>query len=71
LAHLIGLGLALVRLDVDPRVVRPRRLEDGVAAPSLSWCAEVRLAEFEKVCEPDVGRFTPHLLKDLVGVPHG
>ena len=70
LAHLVCLGLAFVRLEIDPRISRPGRFEQHVAGAVLSRFAEVRLADLAEIREPDTAGFAAHLLEDLVGVLH-
>jgi len=70
LQDLVTLGLALLFLDVDPRVALPGCLEDNVTS-SLAGLSEVCHTELVEVCEPHVLRGRAHPRKDLIdGIAH-
>ena len=68
---MVGLGFAVVVLDVDPGVTGPWGLEDGVRATGVpSWSEEV-LTETEEVGVVDVAGIGSHGGEDLGDARHG
>jgi hypothetical protein len=66
LPDLIGLGPALVVLDIHPRIARPRRLEEDMAASRLPGLTEELLANLEQIGKPHIRGLLAHPLENLL-----
>lgn len=60
LSHLVGLGLPVVILNVDPRVSRPRNPVDPMRGSPSARLPEVVITHLHQVREPDGDRLAPH-----------
>jgi hypothetical protein len=70
LPDLVGLGFALVVLNIHPWISWPRRLVDGMAAATLPGFAKKGLAHALQVGKANVSGFGTHLLKDFFSGTH-
>ena len=67
---LVGLGLALIVLDIHTWIARLGCLEDDVTTGGLPGLTEKLLTNLEQVSEPDASGFTAHLAEEFLNRSH-